>query len=126
MGPNYVLDKGFLAQATTVQFTAVKFGTTDDSVTPVTGTGDDVLGIAYEACAAADANKRVIDVRILGIARCIAGGSITRGNKVKVTATGTLIATTADADKVVGIAMNTAVSGDQFDVLLTPGLMRAA
>ena len=125
MGPNYVLDKGFLALATTPLWTAVKFGSSDDSVTPVTATTDLTLGIAQMSCAAADAGKLIIDVRILGISRCLAGGTITRGQRVKVTATGTMVATAGADENVVGIAMGSAVLNDQFDVLLTPGVMRS-
>ena len=121
---NYVLDKGFKAAATTTQFQVVKFGSADNECTPVTATGDSVLGIAQEACAAADAGKRVIDVRLLGISECIYGGTVTRGDRLKHTATGTLIAVTTDDDRVAGIALTSGVSGDRGQVLLTPAVRR--
>jgi hypothetical protein len=121
---DYELDKSFIAAATTTQFQVVKFGSADNTCTPVTATSDEMLGVAQESCAAADAGKRVISVRLLGVSEVIYGGSVTRGARLKVTATGTVIAATTDADFVVGRALTSGVSGDRGQMLLTPAAQR--
>ena len=123
---NYVLDKGFIAAAVTTQFKAVKFGTADNTCTPVTGTTDLVLGIAQEVCATADIGLRVINVRVCGISECLYGGTVTRGDKLKVTAAGLLITATADTENVVGVALTSGVINDRGQVLLTPANAVAA
>jgi hypothetical protein len=123
-GANFILDKGYKCTAAVAQFLAVKLSTFD-TVAPIAGLTDAPLGICQETISTADAtNGRVADIRLLGISRAIAGGSITLGDRVKVDATGKLITVPGVAgtnDRVVGIALETAVLNDQFDVLLTPG-----
>ena len=127
-GANYVLDKGYKASGALTQFLAVKFsGTTYDTVAPISGLTDAPLGICQETISAGDAtNGRVCDIRILGISRAVAGGVINPGDRVKVDATGKLIAVPGVAgtnDKVVGISLGApTVTNDIFDVLLTPGV----
>jgi hypothetical protein len=120
-GPNFILDKGFRTQAAVAMFTAVKTGTVNESVTPVTAVTDVVLGWAQETASAQDATDgRVINVRMLGITRAIAGAAITRGARVKITATGKVIAATA-AGPAHGIAMySVTADNDHVDVLITP------
>jgi hypothetical protein len=83
------------------------------------------MGVLLEDCPAADVtNGRVCDVRLMGIAMVVAGGTITRGTKVRPTSTGAVqaLAGTAGTNEVaVGIAMESAVSGDLFHVFLTLG-----
>lgn len=43
---NFILDKGYDAEAAITKFRAVKLGATAEGVTPVTAAADDVLGIA--------------------------------------------------------------------------------
>ncbi len=130
-GPNFVLDKGYkVASATAVtQFQVVKLSA-DDTVTPVSATTDQPIGVAQEACAAADATLgKVINIRMFGISRCVAGGSITRGDIVKPNASGAVIVAPAVAgtnDKCLGIALVSGVSGDHIDVAIVPGLRNNA
>lgn len=50
---NYIQDKGYDAAAAITKFRAVKFSA-EETVTPVTGTGDMLAGIAQETVSAAD------------------------------------------------------------------------
>jgi hypothetical protein len=124
-GANFILDKGYKATAALTQFLAVKLSTLD-TVAPIAGLTDAPLGIVQETITAGDAtNGRMADIRLMGISRAIAGGTITLGDRVKVDATGKLITVPGVAgtnDRVVGIALEAAVLNDQFDVLLTPGV----
>jgi hypothetical protein len=124
---NYGLDKGFQVQTAVTKFLVVKHGTADQTCTAVTTLNDAPLGVAQEAATAADVTKgRIIDVRLSGIARCVAGAAITRGTRVRAAASGKVVAlsgTAGTVDNVVGITMmSSAADGDHFDVLLTPGV----
>lgn len=123
-GMNFVLDKGFQVQSAITQFTFVKMGTADQTCTAVTGATDLGLGVALEAASAADVTKgRIIEVRIMGIARVQASAAITRGTRVVLTATGQVAAVGAGTSNqnVVGVTMySTSAANDLVDVLLTP------
>ena len=129
-GANFILDKGFLPEAAVTLFQCVKGGTANETVTPVTATGDFVLGVAQEPATAGDVtNGRIINVRIMGITRVIASGAITRYTRVRAHSSGKVIALAGTAgvnEAVVGIAMYTAADADQIDVLLTPGALSNA
>jgi hypothetical protein len=124
-GMNFVLDKGFQVQSAVTKFMVVKYGTADQTCTAVTGVNQVPLGVTQEDASAADVTKgRIVNVRLMGIARCIAGGAITRGTRVSVGATGKVLAMvgTVGVENSVGIAMmSSAADGDHIDVLLTPG-----
>lgn len=135
-GPNYVLDKGFLAQAAIGSatdgadlatsydyFIAVKAGTVADSVTPVTATTDTVLGVAQARVRTADINKEYVDVRMLGITKMVASAAITFGAKVNANASGQAAAVGAAGTNGIGIALSASgAAGDVIDVFLTPGV----
>jgi hypothetical protein len=85
------------------------------------------LGVVQEDASAADVTKgRIVDVRLMGIARVVAGAAITRGTRVGVGATGKvlpMVGTAGLVENVVGIAMTTVTTDlDHIDVLLTPGV----
>jgi hypothetical protein len=134
VGPNYVLDKGFLAEGGSVAYTfgeIVVMGTATQACARATSTGatNNFLGVCQESVDATKVNtgKVFVDVRILGIARVIAGASITKGQKVTndTSARATPItraAAGAQPQNVLGIALTTTTTvGEHIDVLLTPG-----
>jgi hypothetical protein len=126
VGPNFVLDKGFIADTAVTQFYGVK-QSADDHVTIATVLGEAVLGFAQESNITAGdaANGRVIDVRIMGITRAVCSAAITRGARVRIAADGRvapLAAATANQNQV-GIALTgTANANEHLDLLLTPGV----
>jgi hypothetical protein len=131
MGPNFILDKGFLATGAT----AYAFGepvvlTGDGTSIARAGTGAiNVIGVCYEdlELVRLQTGKAIIDVRVLGIARVLAGAAIARDAKVGVDATCRAVTVTraaagAQPAAVFGIALTAATTaGDFVDVLLTPG-----
>jgi hypothetical protein len=126
-GPNFVLDKGFLAETAVPQFYCVKVGTVSQSCTIATASGDFILGVAQEACDATDAGLgRIINVRLLGISRCVAQAAISRGARVRAHSSGKvtgLAGAAGTSENVVGIAMTASAADlDHIDVLLTPGV----
>jgi uncharacterized protein DUF2190 len=60
-------------------------------------------------------------VRMTGTSKVTAGGTITAGDRVTPTTGSKVITTTSSGNTVVGIALQAAVSGDVFEILLTPG-----
>lgn len=57
-------------------------------------------------------------VRFIGTSKVIAGGTITRGDKVTSNASGQAITTVTAGNTVVGIALSSAVVGDIVEILL--------
>src|SRR5688572_6901317 len=120
-GPNYVLDKGFRAEAAVSMFYPVKAGANNEGVLPVSAVTDKVVGWAQETASAQDATDgRVINVRMMGITRAIAGAAIARGTPVKITAAGKVIAATASGPAHGVATYSVTADGDHVDVLITP------
>jgi Uncharacterized conserved protein (DUF2190) len=117
MGPNNILTKTCNAEGTITKHSVVKFGAADDGVVLATAVGDSFVGIALHDAVAGER----LEVGVLGVIECKAGGTITRGGFVTAAASGNVAAlVAATALKVaVGKAMASAVSGDIFPVLLT-------
>lgn len=119
-GPNYVLDDGFMCAAAVTAYQIVKFGATDDTCTPIAAVTDEMLGVAQEACATADINNRLINVRLVGISYVIVGATaVVRGNRLKTDNVGKVIPATTDADFIVGRAMMSGAVGDMITMLVT-------
>lgn len=131
VGPNYVLDKGFVATGSTAYKAGelvVQSGDGTKSARATTG-GSVVIGVNMENVDAdkVSTGKVVHDVRIMGIARVLAGDAVAVGDHltndttaraVKMTkaAAGTQPATSF------GRALTAATAAGQYiDVLLTPG-----
>lgn len=126
MGPNEVLDKGFIATAATPLFTIVK-QTAVESAEVNDSAGGAWVGVAQEEPNADDVTAgRVFRVRMLGISRVVAGANdLAIGDRVTSDASGQAVVATS-TDYVVGVALtpSTAV-GDWVNVLLTPGVIEA-
>lgn len=127
-GPNFVIDKGFLvaAAATGVDFgLAVMFNDTAGKQVKLT-TGPTVfcVGVAQDTIddAKIATGKAVVNVRMLGITRAVAGAAITVGSPVMVQASGKFItATTAGTNQVAGYALTpTGADGDHFNLFIIP------
>lgn len=133
-GANYGLDKGYLTAAAIGSaaagpdlatsydyFVCVKIsGTAGTTVTPVTAATDTVIGVAQQRVLVADINKQVVDVRLNGISKVVAGGTVAFGDYVRPDTAGKATATTTAGQKAFGIALTGGVTGDVIDVLLTP------
>jgi len=123
MGPNYVLDKGFLlanSGAALPIYRFVKLATATTVTTPSAIT-DKVIGVTQQRVDAADSvtGNVQIGVRILGITKVEAGGTINLMDFVSPTATGTAQVTAA-TQHVAGIALSAGTAGQWIDVLLVP------
>jgi hypothetical protein len=128
VGPNYILDKGFVAQGST----AYAFGELVVISARATSAGSLVLGVCQEALDAtrltrAGGTKAVIDIRLLGISRVIVGAAVAVGARLTNDASARAVTRTkaiagAQPLETFGIALTAAsAAGQQVDVLLTPG-----
>lgn len=128
-GPNFVgLDKGFTvaAAATGVDFgLGVMFNdTAGKQVKLPTGPTVFTVGVAQETIddAKIATGKAVVNVRMLGITRAVAGAPIVVGAQVEVTAAGKFITAATAGAQVVGRALSPAAAdGDHFNLLLSNG-----
>src|SRR4051794_14455923 len=121
MGPNYVLDKGFVVDSAATNVVAGRFcklGTSNTLVTTASVAGELVLGVYMETLdtAKVTTGKATIDVRILGIARVVCSAAIARFARVSTDATGRAVTTSAVAgtnQAQAGLALTpTSVAGD--------------
>lgn len=74
-----------------------------------------IIGILLNAPVAGDAAS----VAMFGpTTLIIAGGTITKGDRVTVDSSGKAITTTTAADQVIGVALESAVAGDRIEIML--------
>lgn len=116
-----ILTKSYKAEAAVAGRRIVKFGSADNQVLQAAAVGDLSFGVSEQVGAAINAQ---CDVIVSGIAWTQAGGAITRGDFVTSDATGKALASAPAAgvnNRVVGVALASAVLDDFFPVLVAPG-----
>lgn len=116
----------YKGSAAIAAYTIVKFGSDDLTVSPAAAATDSLLGVANElGLSAADvAAGATLDVIVAGVAEIAAGASITRGALVTSDANGKAVAAAPSAgvnNRILGIALKSAASGDIIPVFLSPG-----
>ncbi len=119
-GPNPTLTKNFTAETAVTKYRIVKLGSSDGQVAHATAATDAMIGVVAELDAAA--GERV-DVHLAGLAEVEFGGTVTRGALVTADAQGRAVAAAPLAgvnNRVLGVAMVSAVSGDIASVLIAP------
>lgn len=109
--------KTFVSPGAVAGRTLVTFGAADGEVVTATAATDTLIGVA-ERIGSRDNNR--VDVVVGGIADAVAGGNITRGDILTTNASGKAITASA-GDRVIGIAMVSAVADDHIDVLIAQG-----
>lgn len=123
MGPNEVLDKGFVVDSAVPWYYAVKQSDVEH-VTVTTAAGDPVIGICQEEVDATDvARGRVVRVRVMGVSRGVADAAYPIGTRVRAAADGrlTALAATTPNQNQVGVLLTASSAADDWvDVLLTP------
>jgi len=131
MGPNFILDKGFLVTGATAyaRGECVVLTTDGTTIARATTANSRCIGVVMEdmEVAKVTTGKAEIGIRILGIARVLAAGAVAVNDRVANDATCRVVTKTQTAagsqpTPVVGTAMTAATqAGDFVDVLLTPG-----
>lgn len=121
---NPVLTKNFLAGGTIAPFTIVKFGSDDNTVVAASAVADFQLGVVdIPAQGNASSGERV-DVVVGGVAEVKYGGNVTRGALLTTDGSGYAVTAAPSAgtnNRIIGVAMQSGVSGDVGSVLLSQG-----
>lgn len=113
--------RSFVAEAAISANRVVTFGATDDNVLAAAAVTSTLIGIVEGVSPVL--GERV-DVVMTGIADLQIGGSVTRGNYITVDAQGRGVAAAPAAgvnNNVIGVALQSGVSGDIIPVLISPG-----
>lgn len=101
---------------------AVKIDTAvEDGVKKCTATSDPAIGVAMADIAVGAWG----DIQVLGVAVCLAGGAVTRGDKVSPDAASKVATTTTNKDRVLGIANRSAALNELFEVIQMPAYLSA-
>jgi hypothetical protein len=127
---NFVLDKGYAvasnyasSDANGVQaFRGVRL-VSSQTIDRVSASTQVAIGIVQEDVdlAKVQTGKAVVDVRVQGISRAVAGAAIAIGAEVMFNAVGKVITAATAANRVCGIALQAAAAdNDQIDVELVP------
>ena len=119
-GPNPTLTKNFIAETAVTRYRIVKFGSSDGNVVQAAAATDAMIGVVAELDAAG--GERV-DVHLAGLAEVEFGGTVTRGALVTADSQGRAVAAAPAAgvnNRVIGVAMVSAASGDIASVLIAP------
>lgn len=132
-GPNYGLDKGFVADvaigssatgpdlATSYDYFLFVKGATKDHVVLSAAANDVTLGVCQTRVLAADAGVQVADIRLEGISKVVAGAAVAAFAPVTSNASGRAITATT-GQRQAGVALEAAsANGDIIDVFITPG-----
>ena len=125
-GPNFVLDKGFLAQGSAAyQYgQTVTFGTVPQSCAAIAVANTYVLGICQENIDASRVatGKAFINVRMMGVSRALVGAAVVKGDPLTPDGTGRLIKQTTAGGKFYAVALeDQATVGGFTEVMLING-----
>jgi hypothetical protein len=112
------LQKTFYAGAAVAANRIVKPGADDTKVVQGAAATDKLIGVSDNL---GGASGDTIDVILDGVALVKAGGTIAFGDLITSDATGQGVVTTTASNRVIGVAMEAAVSGDLFGVRIAPG-----
>ena len=128
-GPNFVLDKGFIANGTTAYAVgeAVAIDTAVQSMkrATVVATATDVIMVCMEACDASkltgNAGKVALRARMLGTARVKLGANATKGARMTNNVSAAFVVQATAGGPVAGVLLESGSTGDLVEMLLTPG-----
>lgn len=113
--PNFI--KSMACAAAIAGRRVVAVGASDFSAVTASAVSSPAIGISEQI--GSRLNDTVVDVILEGIAEAVSGGTIARGDRLTSNASGAVIASTAETDRVVGIALQSAASGDIINVLIS-------
>ncbi len=107
--------------AIAAQYTIATFGADDDTLSVASGAANSLVGV-FQSTTANPGDS--VEVMVTGISSVVLGGNVTRGDYITSAANGSGVtaAPAAGANaNVIGIALESGVSGDIIAVLLAPG-----
>ena len=110
-----------LAGASVTPNRLVKLGAADQTVILSTAAADKSIGVSSPNITTSTGDR--VDVIVGGVAEVVSGGTVTRGDRITSDANGAGVTAAPAAGTnnfCVGIALDSAVSGDIFSVLIAP------
>lgn len=118
---NFMLDKGYDAEAALTKYRAVKVGSGVEGVTPITVAGETGVGVSqFDVTTGEIARGKGASVREQGITEWEAGGAIGKGVPVTVDSVGRCV-TAVDGNYIWGESRQSASgSGKRIAVTLSP------
>lgn len=122
IGQTSGIEKEVFCTAAVAQYTIAKPGADDDTFSTAAAATDDLVGVFQFSTANAGDPVRLM---LTGVSRVVAGGAVTRGDRITSDAQGRGVSAAPAAgsnSSVVGIAMASAsAAGEIIPVLLGPG-----
>lgn len=112
--PNFI--KSMACAAAIAGRRVVAVGASDFAAVTASAVSSPAIGISEQI--GSRLNDTVVDVILSGTAEAVAGGTITRGDRLTSNGSGAVITSTAETDRIVGVALQSAVSGDIINVLI--------
>jgi hypothetical protein len=129
MYKNNGIIKSYYGSGAIAQYSIVKFGADDSTVSPAAASTDLLLGVANElGLSAADvSNGSTVDIVVDGIAELQLGAAVTRGQKLTSDGNGLGIPAAPAAGvnaQIVAIALRSGVLNDVIPVLVEQSVMQ--
>ena len=100
--------------STSGQYTFMKYAGTAGQVVQAAASTDHVYGVLQNKPKLGEA----AEIRILGTSKVVSGGTVTEGDYVTSNGSGQAVTTTTTKDHVLGIAMESAVVNDIFEIFV--------
>lgn len=119
---NDVMDMTFLTvtDLSAAQYKFVKLSA-DNTVVVCNGASDVPIGVLQTKPVGTAASPAASRVRIMGVSRVVAGGSVTYGNKLGTDGNGAGVAKTADKAVYMGIVLDGVGNGETITALVMGG-----
>lgn len=115
-GGTYFTLPGLLANATCTQYKVVRACTTAGYVTSgTTRATDALLGVLQNDAA----NGEPAEVAFMGVCMALSEASVSFGDKLTCSATGRVKSRQANADEIIGIALEAGDAGDKIMIMLS-------
>lgn len=112
--PNFI--KTYAAPVAIAGRRVVAVGAADGQAVTASAVTSPAIGISEQI---GSRSNGMCDVILAGIAEAVAGGTITRGDRLTSNGTGAVILSTAETDRIVGVALQSAVANDIINVLIS-------
>ena len=96
--------------------------TADNTVAIATAVSDVVIGFTLDDV---ETGQEHVGIQTDGFVLAVAGGSISRGDELTVDSSGQVVASSADTDKICGVAMQAAASGEYVEIKIMPAVATA-
>ena len=118
----YLLDltkKAGADLSTTGQYLIVKADSTAEQVVLAAAASDRMLGVLQNKPKSGEAAL----IRVAGTSKVVAGGTVAYGDYVTTNGSGQAVTTTTDKQAIIGLALESAVVNDIFEIMIVHGYL---